>query len=152
MGHASWNTQAKGLHISRIDRPFAHGPLILPIAQLMADILKPTDACPECGAQPLVSGAKFCSECGHQLIPPPARPACVQCGLELKSGCKFCSSCGFRVSYFAKAAQPPCQPASPPPPPRGAGAVGANCGEANLTHCGPPRTPHCLEMKCPTDT
>ena len=34
--------------------------------------------CPECGA-PVVSGAKFCVECGQQLIPPPpiaeARPA-----------------------------------------------------------------------------
>jgi len=42
--------------------------------------------CPSCG-QPVMSGAKFCSNCGAKLV-------CPNCGQAITPGAKFCSNCG----------------------------------------------------------
>ena len=42
--------------------------------------------CPSCG-QPVISGAKFCSNCGAKLV-------CPSCGQAITPGAKFCSNCG----------------------------------------------------------
>ena len=42
--------------------------------------------CPSCG-QPVMSGAKFCSNCGAKLV-------CPNCGQPITPGAKFCSNCG----------------------------------------------------------
>ncbi|MBR2208351.1 MAG: zinc-ribbon domain-containing protein, partial [Synergistaceae bacterium] len=42
--------------------------------------------CPSCG-QPVMSGAKFCSNCGAKLV-------CTNCGQPITPGAKFCSNCG----------------------------------------------------------
>ncbi len=46
-------------------------------------------ACPSCG-QPVVSGAKFCMNCGARLV-------CAKCGAALIPGAKFCPQCGNQI-------------------------------------------------------
>lgn len=46
--------------------------------------------CPECG-KPVLKG-KFCSECGHKFI-----SNCPKCGKEIISGSKFCYECGEKL-------------------------------------------------------
>ena len=45
--------------------------------------------CPSCG-QPVISGAKFCMNCGARLV-------CSNCGNALIPGAKFCPNCGQQV-------------------------------------------------------
>lgn len=46
--------------------------------------------CPECGST--VAKGKFCPECGHKFI-----TACPKCGKEVVSGAKFCLECGEKL-------------------------------------------------------
>ncbi|MBQ7196705.1 MAG: SPFH domain-containing protein, partial [Synergistaceae bacterium] len=45
--------------------------------------------CPSCG-QPVIAGAKFCSNCGAKLV-------CPNCGQALIPGAKFCPNCGNKI-------------------------------------------------------
>ena len=45
--------------------------------------------CPSCG-QPVVSGAKFCMNCGAKLV-------CPKCGNPIMQGAKFCMNCGQQL-------------------------------------------------------
>ena len=45
--------------------------------------------CPSCG-QPVVSGAKFCMNCGAKLV-------CPKCGNAIMPGAKFCPNCGQQL-------------------------------------------------------
>ena len=47
--------------------------------------------CPSCG-QPVMSGAKFCMNCGAKL-----QAVCPKCGTALVPGAKFCMNCGQQV-------------------------------------------------------
>jgi len=47
-------------------------------------------ACPECGNS-VLSDARFCSHCGHQLL---VFKKCPACGKNLTPGASFCSRCG----------------------------------------------------------
>lgn len=50
--------------------------------------------CPTCN-KPLASvDAKFCAECGAEILP---EKHCTGCGAKLKAAAKFCSDCGARV-------------------------------------------------------
>jgi predicted amidophosphoribosyltransferase len=50
-------------------------------------------ACANCRA-PLVTGAKFCAECGITT----ASRTCTSCSKPLASGARFCASCGTAVA------------------------------------------------------
>ncbi|MEZ4528860.1 MAG: SPFH domain-containing protein [Desulfobacterales bacterium] len=67
-------------------------------------------ACPECQS-PVQPDAKFCPQCGHQLL---IFRQCAKCGKNLTPGAKFCSRCG--------------QSAEEKPQPR----ICGKCGSENL--------------------
>lgn len=53
------------------------------------EVLPPdTVVCPKCNAK-LPKGAKFCFTCGNKMV-----NTCVKCGKELPAGAKFCNECG----------------------------------------------------------
>lgn len=54
--------------------------------------------CPDC-KQPVGLDAKFCPNCGHQLL---VFQQCIQCGKNLPPGAKFCSRCGTAVAPVPK--------------------------------------------------
>lgn len=45
--------------------------------------------CPECHTE--THGAKFCPQCGHNLL---KKAACGKCQAELPLGSRFCPECG----------------------------------------------------------
>ncbi len=49
--------------------------------------------CPQC-EKPLASNAKFCPECGFQLV---QKKFCSQCGATNTTGAKFCAECGEKM-------------------------------------------------------
>ncbi len=51
---------------------------------------KISPSCPEC-QNPVQTDAKFCHQCGHQII---IFRQCAKCGKNLTPGAKFCSRCG----------------------------------------------------------
>ena len=55
-----------------------------------SSLLPPNSStCPSCG-QPVIAGAKFCSNCGAKLV-------CPNCGNALIPGAKFCPNCGNKL-------------------------------------------------------
>lgn len=52
-----------------------------------------TAICPNCKAA-LMSGTKFCPECG---TPVPAKKFCKECGSPLQADAKFCPECGQKI-------------------------------------------------------
>ncbi len=58
--------------------------------------------CPDCNF-PVAKDAKFCPNCGHQLV---VFQRCRQCGKNLPAGAKFCSRCGAPVAEPPK--EKPC--------------------------------------------
>ena len=54
--------------------------------------------CPECGNS-VPAEAKFCHQCGHQLV---VFDQCVHCGKNLAPNAKFCSRCGRSVEEAQK--------------------------------------------------
>ena len=49
--------------------------------------------CPGCGKD--TGGAKFCPECGFNLVPQEA--FCTECGSKVAAGAKFCGNCGNKM-------------------------------------------------------
>ena len=49
--------------------------------------------CPSCG-NPILAGAKFCSNCGEKLQ---AENVCPKCGEAVQPGAKFCMNCGEKL-------------------------------------------------------
>lgn len=69
--------------------------------------------CPKCGAS-IVSGVKFCSNCGSKLswVDQPAAETqyrCPACNAPVISNVKYCNNCGTLLSWQT-------QPQAPPPP------------------------------------
>jgi membrane protease subunit (stomatin/prohibitin family) len=68
---------------------------------MFADLLKNSHSlkageilkCPDC-QHPVPNGAKFCPDCGHQLL---IFQQCSQCGKNLPPNGKFCTQCGQPV-------------------------------------------------------
>lgn len=58
-------------------------------------------ACKNCGCE-LPEGAKFCRECGSEVIPE-KNQFCSNCGFEMPRGSKFCPECGASTSRAANA-------------------------------------------------
>lgn len=57
-------------------------------------------SCTNCQTQ-LTDDAKFCPECGTQVIAPEDKPQprfCLHCGVRLTENAKFCLACGSRVT------------------------------------------------------
>lgn len=55
-----------------------------------------TVTCTSCGAK-LNAGAKFCNECGKEVIPA-GMIVCPHCKAKLPAGAKFCNECGGRIA------------------------------------------------------
>ena len=53
----------------------------------------PAGFCPSCG-NPILAGAKFCSNCGEKLQ---AENVCPKCGEAVQPGAKFCMNCGEKL-------------------------------------------------------
>jgi predicted amidophosphoribosyltransferase len=53
----------------------------------------PLAACPECRSG-VPGDAKFCPQCGHQVV---VFSQCTRCGKNLAPNSKFCSRCGLGV-------------------------------------------------------
>lgn len=51
--------------------------------------------CPNCGPRP-ESSARFCSDCGRNLLPGKASSFCSSCGEPMVSGAKYCGECGAK--------------------------------------------------------
>ncbi|MBW1981754.1 MAG: zinc ribbon domain-containing protein [Deltaproteobacteria bacterium] len=49
--------------------------------------------CPICTAR-IPATARFCSNCGHQIV---TINKCLQCGHDLPAGANFCMNCGTKV-------------------------------------------------------
>lgn len=49
---------------------------------------------------PLVSGAKFCHQCGKSMV---ADTNCASCGSQLLNGAAFCPHCGYKNVWGAPA-------------------------------------------------
>ena len=49
--------------------------------------------CPECKS-PTAADAKFCPQCGHQLV---VFDRCARCGKNLTPAARFCPRCGLEV-------------------------------------------------------
>jgi uncharacterized OB-fold protein len=56
--------------------------------------------CPNCG-KPLAAKAKFCPDCGAEIL---EDIKCANCGAKLTPGAKFCPECGTRVEVEMKCA------------------------------------------------
>jgi predicted amidophosphoribosyltransferase len=54
--------------------------------------------CPECHSS-VPTEAKFCHQCGHQLV---IFDQCAHCGKNLAPSAKFCSRCGKSVESAEK--------------------------------------------------
>ena len=54
--------------------------------------------CPDC-SNPLAVDAKFCPQCGHQLL---VFNQCVKCAKNLTPNAKFCSRCGTAVEEISQ--------------------------------------------------
>ncbi|MBW1716143.1 MAG: SPFH domain-containing protein [Deltaproteobacteria bacterium] len=59
--------------------------------------------CPKCHAQ-IDPGARFCPQCGHQMV---MENKCPQCGRDLPGEAKFCMFCGTKIEKI-KARCPHC--------------------------------------------
>ena len=65
-----------------------------PQAQAKPDCQQSQGAsCISCG-KALISGSKFCPECGAQQ---PTNSFCPECGAKVNAGAKFCSTCGHKL-------------------------------------------------------
>jgi hypothetical protein len=75
--------------------PDSHDPVVDAKAVNLGESIE--QQCQNC-AQPVVKGAKFCSNCGFASItvepPKPASRPCVSCGAENSARAKFCRECG----------------------------------------------------------
>jgi membrane protease subunit (stomatin/prohibitin family) len=49
--------------------------------------------CTKC-SKPVISGAKFCPNCGAEIS---AQAFCVKCGIKLMQGSAFCQECGTKT-------------------------------------------------------
>lgn len=54
------------------------------------------ERCPECKAY-VITGAKFCMNCGKELVPSPDWPHCTACFKLIDKSSKFCPWCGKKV-------------------------------------------------------
>jgi len=54
--------------------------------------------CPACQAQ-IPMDARFCSNCGHQIV---TINKCLECDHDLPAGSNFCSNCGAKVEKKSK--------------------------------------------------
>ena len=52
--------------------------------------------CPNCGME-LLTGEKFCRECGSKIEIPP-QGYCSKCGAKLETTSKFCPECGAKIN------------------------------------------------------
>ena len=57
--------------------------------------------CVECGSE-LMSGAKYCTECGVEVIVTKDNIRCTSCGEENAKGVSFCSNCGKKLKQERK--------------------------------------------------
>ncbi len=55
-------------------------------------------SCPACQAK-IPMDARFCSNCGHQIV---TINKCPQCGQDLPAGANFCMNCGTKVEKKSK--------------------------------------------------
>ena len=55
-------------------------------------------SCPACQAK-IPMDARFCSNCGHQIV---TINKCPQCNHDLPAGANFCMSCGAKVERKSK--------------------------------------------------
>ncbi|MDF1697563.1 MAG: zinc ribbon domain-containing protein [Saprospiraceae bacterium] len=58
-------------------------------------------SCSKCGIE-LLEGAKFCIECGAEVIQMVEKPICNHCGIVLHEVDKFCLECGTKVEVVQK--------------------------------------------------
>ena len=54
--------------------------------------------CSECGYEN-VETAKFCVECGQNIVNKETENICYTCGMICTEGIKFCPECGQNLSY-----------------------------------------------------
>ena len=72
----------------------APGDLINLKQEMVAEDPKTVAICAQCGSA-LLTGKKFCADCGAPIDP---KPMCTNCGIELILGKKFCADCGAPVT------------------------------------------------------
>eukprot|EP00754_Rhynchopus_humris_P013658 Rhum_TRINITY_DN14340_c10_g1::Rhum_TRINITY_DN14340_c10_g1_i1::g.83578::m.83578 len=110
------------------------------------NVVLPSKQCPQCGVCEHDADARFCEECGGQLVSAPEESVasspeaplgsvCAQCGKEWDTG-KFCQDCGGTL--VARPQQP--APPSPGAQALSCGACGSACGSGAqfCEDCGAP--------------
>ena len=68
---------------------------INPVEKSIKKIFEKNDSC-KCGSK-IKDDAKFCSECGEEIIRKPKIQLC-DCGQEINPNAKFCNNCGLKTS------------------------------------------------------
>lgn len=71
---------------------------------MSGDKPEPTETCPKCNAS-IPARAKFCNNCGHQLI---TGMKCPSCQADLPADANFCSGCGAKVREKEQKLCPKC--------------------------------------------